>query len=176
VTVNETRVLNRPLDRRRLLKASAAATGLAAAGVQCRTRAQDQTTIRVAVYQEPARVEVQKRFIAAFEEAHPEIKVELESADFSTYYTRLNTNLAAGRAPDVFMMSGAYFYAGAMRNAFKDLGPYIEQSGIDLSKYFTEDENSLYQGKTLAVPEELDIMALAYNKDLFDEAGVAYPT
>ena len=74
------------------------------------------------------------------------------------------------------MMSGAYFYAGAMRNAFKDLGPYIEQSGIDLSKYFTEDENSLYQGKTLAVPEELDIMALAYNKDLFDEAGVAYPT
>ena len=47
---------------------------------------------------------------------------------------------------------------------------------IDLSKYFTEDENSLYQGKTLAVPEELDIMALAYNKDLFDEAGVAYPT
>lgn len=176
MTLSDSRVLNRPLNRRRLLKASAAATGLAAAGVRRRTRAQDQTTIRVAVYQEPARVEVQKRFIAAFEEAHPEIKVELESADFSTYYTRLNTNLAAGRAPDVFMMSGAYFYAGAMRNAFKDLGPYIEQSGIDLSKYFTEDENSLYQGKTLAVPEELDIMALAYNKDLFDEAGVAYPT
>lgn len=30
----------------------------------------------------------------------------------------------------------------------------------------------VYQGKTYAVPEELDIMGLAYNKDLFDEAGV----
>jgi len=172
--VTATELLRRSLDRRRLLQASAATAGLATAGVQ--RRASAQTTLRVAVYQEPARVEVQKRFIDAFQQAHPDISVSLESADFSTYYTRLNTNLAAGRAPDVFMMSGAYFYAGAMRNAFKDLGPYIQQSNIDLSKYFTEDANSVYQGKTLAVPEELDIMALAYNKDLFDEAGVSYPT
>jgi multiple sugar transport system substrate-binding protein len=160
-----------------LLKTSVAATGLAATGATTqRAKAQGATTIRVAVYQEPARVEVQRRFIEAFEAAHPDISVELESADFATYYTRLNTNLAAGRAPDVFMMSGAYFYAGAMRNAFKDLGPYLEQSGIDLGDYFTEDENSLYQGRILAVPEELDILALAYNKDLYDEAGVDYPT
>jgi multiple sugar transport system substrate-binding protein len=171
------RLLRRSLDRRRLIKASAAATGLAATGAVSRqSHAQGATTLRVAVYQEPARVEVQRRYIEAFEAANPDITVELESADFATYYTRLNTNLAAGRAPDVFMMSGAYFYAGAMRNAFKDLGPYLEQSGIDLGGYFTEDENSLYQGRTLAVPEELDIMALAYNKDLFDEAGVEYPT
>jgi multiple sugar transport system substrate-binding protein len=175
-TANQPTLKERLLDRRRLLKASAATAGLAVAGGPRRSRAQEATTLRVAVYQEPARVEVQKNFIAAFEEANPDIKIALESADFSTYYTRLNTNLAAGRAPDVFMMSGAYFYAGAMRNAFKDLGPFLEQSQIDLSKYFTEDANSVYQGTTYAVPEELDIMALAYNKDLFDEAGVAYPT
>jgi multiple sugar transport system substrate-binding protein len=163
------------LDRRKLLKASAATAGIASIGLPHRARAQ-ATTIRVAVYQEPARVEAQKRFIEAFQEANPDINVTLESADFSTYYTRLNTNLAAGRAPDVFMMSGAYFYAGAMRNAFKDLGPFLEQSDIDLNNYFTEESNSVYQGKIYAVPEELDIMALAYNKDLFDEAGVAYPT
>ena len=165
----------RRFDRRKLLQASAATAGLASIGLPHLARAQ-ATSLRVAVYQEPARVDVQKNFIDAFQAANPDITVALESADFSTYYTRLNTNLAAGRAPDVFMMSGAYFYAGAMRNAFKDLGPYLEQSKIDLSQYFTEDANSVYQGKTYAVPEELDIMALAYNKDLFDEAGVAYPT
>src|SRR5689334_5161943 len=106
----------RRFDRRKLLQASAATAGLASIGLPHRARAQ-ATTIRVAVYQEPARVEVQKRFIDAFQAANPDITVALESADFSTYYTRLNTNLAAGRAPDVFMMSGAYFYAGAMRNA-----------------------------------------------------------
>ncbi len=176
MSTHTSRLLQRSLDRRRLLQASAAAGGLAATGTMTRRSKAQGTPLRVAVYQEPARVEVQRRFIEAFEAAHPDIPVELESADFSTYYTRLNTNLAAGRAPDVFMMSGAYFYAGAMRNAFKDLGPYLEQAGIDLGDYFTENENSLYQGKTLAVPEELDILALAYNKDLFDEAGVDYPT
>lgn len=176
MTSSNTRILSRSLDRRRLLKTSAATAGLAAAGLQRQTRAQDQATIRVAVYQEPSRVEAQRLFFAAFEEANPDIKVEVESADFSTYYTRLNTNLAAGRAPDVFMMSGAYFYAGAMRNAFKDLTPYVEQSGVDLSLYFTEQANSIYQGKTLGVPEEMSIVSLAYNKDLFDDAGVAYPT
>src|SRR5262249_20045244 len=103
VISSDARFLNRRLDRRRLLQASAAtgiaATGMAAAGMPRRARAQNATTIRVAVYQEPARVDVQKNFIQAFEEAHPEIQVTLESADFSTYYTRLNTNLAAGRAP-----------------------------------------------------------------------------
>ncbi len=174
---NSRRLLGRQLDRRQLLKASAAtAAGLGVASQSQVARGQDAVTLRVAVYQEPARVEVQRRFIEAFEQAHPSIKVALESADFSTYYTKLNTNLAAGRAPDVFMMSGAYFYAGAMRNAFKDLGPYVKQAGIDLNSYFTEAENSMYQGKLLAVPEELDILALAYNKDLFDQAGVAYPT
>jgi hypothetical protein len=58
----------------------------------------------------------------------------------------------------------------AMRNAFKDLGPYLEQSEIDLGNYFTETKLTL-PGKILAVPEELDIMALAYNKNLFMRPG-----
>ncbi len=169
------KLLHRPLDRRGLIKGSAAAAGALATARIRPARAQSPVTLRVAVYQEPARIDVQKAYIDAFQKAYPNIKIALESADFSTYYTKLNTNLAANRAPDVFMMSGAYFYSGAMRNTFKDLGPYVKQANIDLSKYFTETENSMYQGKLLAVPEELDILALAYNKDLFDEAGVAYP-
>jgi len=164
----------RALNRRNLLKTSAAA-GLVMSLPRI-VRAQEDVTLRIALYQEPARVDVQRNFLEAFQAKYPSIKLSVESADFSTYYTKLNTNLAAGRAPDVFMMSGAYFYSGAMRNTFKDLTPYLEQAGIDLEDYFTEKENSQYQGKVLAVPGELDIMALAYNKDLFDEAGVAYPT
>lgn len=174
---NPSSVLGRHLNRRRFVKGSAAtAAGLTAVGGRRLGKAADQVTLRVAVYQEPGRIETQKRFIAAFEQDHPNIKITLESADFSTYYTKLNTNLAASRAADVFMMSGAYFYTGAMRGAFKDLGPLIKQAGVDLNNYFSEPDNSMYQGKLLAVPEELDIVALAYNKDLFDEVGVPYPT
>jgi ABC-type glycerol-3-phosphate transport system substrate-binding protein len=54
-------------------------------------RARAQTTLHVAVYQELARVEGHQRFIGAFQQAHPDITVSLESADFSTYYTRLNS-------------------------------------------------------------------------------------
>lgn len=164
------------LNRRQLLKTSTVAAAGVAVGYPRLGRAQSPVTLRVGVYQEPGRTETQQRFVEAFEQANPTIKIALESADFNTYYTKLNTNLAAGTAPDVMMMSGAYFYNGATRGAFKDLGPYVKAAGIDLGEYFTERGNSSYQGKLMAVPEELAIVALAYNKDLFDEFGVAYPT
>ena len=42
---------------------------------------------------------------------------------------------------------------------------------------FPSDIKEMYQydGKTYAVPKDIDTIALWYNKDMFDEAGIAYP-
>ncbi|MBW7882406.1 MAG: sugar ABC transporter substrate-binding protein [Caldilineaceae bacterium] len=137
---------------------------------------QATVTLDVAVYAEPSRTPVQEALWAGFAEVHPELPLAIQASDFSTYYTKLNANIAAGTTPDVFMMSGAYFYNGAMNNAFMPLDDRLAAANIDLNEYFIEDPNMKYQGQTYGIPKEIDIMALAYNITLFDEAGVDYPT
>ncbi len=155
--------------------APAPAPGAASAG-GAQAPAAAQTTLSVAVYAEPSRTPVQEALWAGFAELHPELPLDVQAADFSTYYTKLNANIAAGTTPDVFMMSGAYFYNGVMNNAFMQLDDRLAAANITLDDYFTERPNMIYQDKVYAIPKEIDIMALAYNKTMFDEAGVAYPT
>ena len=133
-------------------------------------------TLTIAVYAEPSRTPVQEAMWKSFQEEHPDIKLAVQSADFNTYYTKLNANIAAETLPDVFMMSGAYFYNGAMKGVFKQLDSYIKAANMNLDDYFTEQPNMYYQGNIYAFPGEIDVMALAYNKTMFDEAGVKYPT
>jgi multiple sugar transport system substrate-binding protein len=134
-------------------------------------------TLTLAMYAEPSRTAIQKAMIAAFQRKYPHIHLNTFSTDFTTFYTKMNTNIAAGTVPDVFMMSGAYFYNAAMKGVLMELDPYIKAAHMDLARdYFTESANQMYQGKTYGIPGEIDIVALAYNKDLFDAAGVRYPT
>lgn len=134
-------------------------------------------TLTLAMYAEPSRTAIQKAMIAAFQRKYPHIHLNTFSTDFTTFYTKMNTNIAAGTVPDVFMMSGAYFYNAAMKGVLMELDPYIKAAHMDLARdYFTEPANQMYQGKTYGIPGEIDIVALAYNKDLFDAAGVRYPT
>lgn len=162
---------------------SAAAGGLGllaphvtrAAPAQLRSRS--PVTLTLAMYAEPSRTPIQKAMMAAFTRKYPNIRLNTFVADFNTYYTKMNTNIAAGTVPDVFMMSGAYFYNMVMKGVVKELDSYIKDAGLNLARdYFTESANQMYQGKTYAIPGEIDILALAYNKDLFDAAGVRYPT
>ena len=101
-------------------------------------------TLKLAMYAEPSRTPIQKAMIAAFQRKYPNIRLSVETSDFNTFYTKLNTNIAAGTVPDVFMMSGAYFYNATSRGVLKDLGPYIKASGLNLARdYFTEPANQV---------------------------------
>ena len=59
-----------------------------------------------------------------------------------------------------------------------DLTDYIAKDGVDMSIYYP-DIAAIYtrsDGKIFALPKDHDTIALLYNKALFDQAGVAYPT
>jgi multiple sugar transport system substrate-binding protein len=132
-------------------------------------------TITWGIYADPARDQLAAQQVKAFEASHPTIKVKVQSVPFAQYYQKLATQLASGSAYDVMMISGAYFPKIAPQGGLEDLTPQIKQAGLDLSQYTTEKANSEYQGKTYALPYELDIQGLYYNKDMFKAAGVAPP-
>lgn len=108
--------------------------------------------------------------IAAFETAYPNIKVEPQVTPWSDYWTKLQTSLAGGAGFDVFWMNGPNFPVYVSQGAFEPLDVDVSAYPRPLVDLYT------YKGTLYAVPKDFDTIALYYNKQLFDQAGVPYPT
>ena len=108
-------------------------------------------------------------------QGNPEVKVEV--VDWDNYWTLLEAGASGGQLPDVFWMHSDYAQIYMENDVLLDLTSYIEKDGVDLGIYYP-DITAIYQsnGKTYALPKDHDTIALLYNKALFDEAGVDYPT
>lgn len=116
-----------------------------------------------------------KELIEQFEEKHPNITVKTQSAPYGQFYQKLDTQIAAGQAPDVWLSDGVYVMKYAQRGAAKDLTDRIAKD-LKADEYYGLDFNKDADGRYWGVPQGIQVGVLFYNKDLFDKAGVAYPT
>lgn len=116
--------------------------------------------------------------IAAFEAEHPGIKVTYETAAWDAYFTKLQTLVAAKQAPDAFELNFENFVTYAEKGALADLTPLIAaDTGFSTTVYNPTALAAFAQdGKQYGLVESFSNVVLFYNKDLFDAAGVAYPT
>ena len=107
----------------------------------------------------------------AFHQEYPNITVEIETIAASDYFTQLQTRVAGGTAPDCYELNIENFAAYANK------GQLAEITGVDLSGL---DETSLKAfnvgGKQYGLPGNFSNVVLFYNKDLFDQAKIDYPT
>ena len=112
-----------------------------------------------------------KTIVDAFEKDNPDITVDVQTAAYADYFTKLQTDLAAGTEADVFDVD-----AGSFANIQAN-GVLSEMTGVDDSKYRTSVLDSYkVDGKQYGLPTSFSNVVLFYNKDLFDAAGVDYPT
>jgi multiple sugar transport system substrate-binding protein len=115
--------------------------------------------------------------VKAFESANPDVKVKVDIVDYNNYYTKLNTQLASGDAPDVFEVGYENFVSYAAKNTLKDLTPIIAKDTTfkpEIYKGLAYDSFK-YQNKQYGVVESFSDVVLFYNKDLFDKKQVEYP-
>ena len=75
-----------------------------------KTEGAGKVKIRYFRWADPAEVEATQELIQEFEKLHPNIEVKFEYAPWSEYWDKLQAQFVAGNAPDVFMISGRYFY------------------------------------------------------------------
>lgn len=118
-----------------------------------------------------------------FEELNPHIRIEVQNIPAgpnTAYYDRLTIAASSGTLPDLFYIRGG---SGDMRfhalNVTLDLTPYIERDAdeIDLADFHEAQIAELtYKGEWRALPYDYSVMGLYYNKELFDQAGVPYPS
>jgi multiple sugar transport system substrate-binding protein len=134
-------------------------------------------TIEYAIWGDPTELKNQQAIVDAFHAVEPKITVKVTVSDWDTYWDKLQTGLAGGAAPDVFAMDGPLFPDYAGRDVLLDLTPHVQSEGYPLTAL---DSNAVKDFTTsdarqLGLPRDLNVIALFYNKDLFDKASVAYP-
>ena len=115
--------------------------------------------------------ETLQKMVDAFQEEYPYITVEVETIGYDDYFTQMQTRVAGGTAPDCYELNIENFAAYANK------GMLAEISGIDVSGLNETALNAFnVKGVQYGLPESFSNVVLIYNKDLFDQAGVAYPT
>lgn len=116
-----------------------------------------------------------ERVVQAFEQKHPEVSVQIVVASGQRYYQKLLVMMASGNPPDLMWM-GQGFGEFAQRGAFLDVASRIKQD-VDVSRFIPQSlEWYKFGDQQLGIPFRLDVGFIIYNKDIFDQAGLPYPT
>lgn len=106
--------------------------------------------------------------IAAFEEANPDIKVEVQRMSMDDYTQTIQTKIASGDAPDVFYIEQSNLDKYAGSNYLMDL--------TDTSIASHYDGNMLtYDGKYYGAPLGVNTYIVTYNKGIFADLGIEVP-
>lgn len=109
--------------------------------------------------------------VDAFEAENPGIQVEVTTLPYGDYGTALQTDLAAGTVSDVFDIEYANYRAYQESGVLAPLdvaNPGAYRPSL-LEAYSTD-------GTSYALPSSFSTVVMFYNAELFDQAGLDYPT
>jgi len=161
-----------------LLMAGCVAPAPGGAAPAAEAPAAEQTTITWAFWGEPNEKASHERVAAAFMAEHPEIQIEIWHQPWGDYFTAIQALWASGDSaaiPDIAFLWPTPRYAA--EGVLENLDPYIEASGYNLEDYWPGLlESAMYEGSVYGFPRDIEVNVLYYNKDMFDEAGLAYPS
>ncbi|MCQ6561210.1 ABC transporter substrate-binding protein [Paenibacillus mendelii] len=113
--------------------------------------------------------------VKAFEEANPDIKVQMtfvENSDNSQASDKLLTAIAGGIAPDVAMFDRFLVGEWAAMGSIEDLSSYAMDDDMVSIYYKGAWSETQYNGRTYALPWNMDSRAMFYNKTMMKEAGL----
>lgn len=137
--------------------------------------AAERTELRVVSGQDITELEVRKQIGEMFETVNPNVDVAIDVISGSRPDSQL-TMIAGGNPPDVLYLNDWFQYAFAHKGLLMNLNDYVSRDGFDFSDYMTEAvEANRYKEQMTAMPFEVSVTGVVYNKNLFDEAGVPYP-
>lgn len=154
-------------------------TTAAAAGSAETTAAESASSdveLNVAIWdtnQEPGLKQIMDDFTA-----QTGIKTKISVIKWQEYWTMLEAGAQGGSLPDVFWMHSNESERYMSNDMLLDVTDKIKESSVIDPENYPTDIWGLYtyNDKNYAIPKDIDTIALWYNKAMFDEAGIAYPT
>lgn len=138
-----------------------------------------ETTIKFGIHvanpedQEPVTYNIVQEFNKKYEGKY---KVEFEAADTETHSKNLKLQSTDGTLPDIFWVEGVQAPEYAESGVLMDLSDYLKEN-TDIDEALNGMEDSYNNGEIqYGLPYQCNVQGFFYNKELFDAAGVEYPT
>ncbi|MNW37747.1 putative ABC transporter substrate-binding protein YesO [compost metagenome] len=135
-----------------------------------------QTVIRMAVSGSEQEKQVRYETADQFMKEHPAIKIEWVDLGNERYQKTL-TLISGGNAPDILYMN-EWTVPLAQRGVLMPLDDFISQDAeFKLDEFYPSVIDAYkVEDKLYGIPQEISPYVIYYNKDLFDEAKLPYPT
>ncbi len=129
----------------------------------------EQVTLTFRLWDDQAAPAYEASF-AEFTKSHPNIKVNVEQVPWGDYWEKLPLDIASNTAADIFWINSSSYGLYADNGNLIDIGAEVGDGGGDWNEAVTEQYKR--DDKLWGVPQIWDSIALFYNKDLTDAAGV----
>jgi multiple sugar transport system substrate-binding protein len=165
---------NRPVLFTAVATAAASVIALTGCGSSNDPKSADgNVTIEFAQWWEPELPDGEFRaLIDKFEEANPNITVDLVSGPYASTKEQLFAGAASGTMPDVVGLDGAWVSDFAKQGVIADLAPLLGEAGFDDSQLVSQVK---VNDKTYMVPVVNFVYPMFTNTDLLSQAGVSAP-
>jgi RNA polymerase sigma factor (sigma-70 family) len=109
-----------------------------------------------------------------FEEHNPNVKLNVQTVH--NYHDKMKKYMSEDQAPDLIVMDSARCIEYNRLGYLADLTPYLERDQVDRNDFVKPFLDMMsVDDKVLGIPMAGATMALFYNKNLFDKAGLPYP-
>ena len=171
-------------SRREFLRmAGIAATGVIAAAcsepivVEREVPAQQQVTLNFFNRGGQFIEDVMDEQMSLYRESHPEIEFEINAVAGASHQEALLIMISAGTGPDIWFDANRTTGPLTRRGVTMDLEPFIAADANFNEDDFVENVwiAQTYDGKRWGLPWDSGAMCMAFNSDLFDQAGLPYP-
>jgi multiple sugar transport system substrate-binding protein len=117
----------------------------------------------------------QLEFLRKYEESHPNIKFERTYFPFADLKTKLLQGIAGNELPDIVIIDNPDHQAFAEAGVFADITKEVEEWREADQYYEGPKASTMLDGKYYGIPNNSNALALFYNKDMFEEAGITEP-
>jgi multiple sugar transport system substrate-binding protein len=169
-------LLDRRISSRARALAAPAGLGAVLLGRAGIVRAQDAPTVRLTGYtSSPVEQELFEEVLADLQAAHTELTLEYEPVP-SDYFTKLQTDIAAGTVADVFYLNDLQAPDLMAADQLLALDDYMAESGVSADDFFPAlIGNFQWGGQTYGLPKDFSTLAMVYDNQALSDAGVASP-
>lgn len=124
----------------------------------------------------PEQLSLWKEVTDKFNQSQSGLYVKFQPVQGGTQ--KIITEMAGGAAPDIFYWGAPGILSPLVaKKAVVDLTPFIEEEDINPADYFPSVWNaSKFEGKIYGLPCYWGTDAIAFNKELFDQENIPYPS
>jgi multiple sugar transport system substrate-binding protein len=147
-----------------------AAEATEAAATEAPAAPAEKITLTFSLWGDPAEQETTQKALDVYNNSQDKVYVKALQIGRDEYNEKLQTMATAGEMPDCGMVAEDTVIAWARDGLLSDVDIYAGQENLPLDYLAFK-----YNGKTVAYSSANEVLALWYNKAMFDAAGIPYP-